>query len=126
MTSQVTSRGQLSPCPVLGARQCCVPLPVPRRCRVPPPRSPGSILQQPGEVTGAIPQLCVTHSNNTLCSLSSQGLQGGPLQGEGVPASSLIINTRRQLGTWQGLGVLDGGTGTLGGEQSHDSPGARQ
>lgn len=66
---------------------------------VSPPHSPGSILQQPGEVTSAIPQLCVTRNNNTLCSLSSRGLQGGPLQGEGVPASSLIINSRRQPGT---------------------------
>lgn len=44
-----------------------------------PPHSPGSILQQPGEVTGAIPQLCVTRSNDTLRSLSSQGSRVSPL-----------------------------------------------
>lgn len=43
------------------------------------PNSLGSILQQPGEVTGAIPQLCVTRSNDTLHSLSSQGSWVSPL-----------------------------------------------
>lgn len=79
-----------------------------------PPSSPGSILQQPGEVTGAIPQLCVTCSNDTLRSLSSQGLRAGLLRGKDVPASSLIINSRRQPGMRRGLGVPDGDRGTPG------------
>lgn len=58
-----------------------------------PPHSPGSILQQPGEVTGAIPLLCVTCSNDTLRSLSSQGLPGGPSR-----AASLVIPSRMGCG----------------------------
>lgn len=58
-----------------------------------PPHSPGSILQQPGEVTGAIPLHCVTCSNDTLRSLSSQGLPGGPSR-----AASLVIPSRMGCG----------------------------
>lgn len=58
-----------------------------------PLHSPGSILQQPGEVTGAIPQLCVTCSNDTLRSLSSQGLPGGP-----SPVTLLTILSRMGCG----------------------------
>lgn len=66
-----------------------------------PPHSPGSILQQPGEVTGAIPQLCVTCSNDTLRSLSSQGLPGGP-----SPVTLLIIPSRMGCGRAWGSRVV--------------------
>lgn len=67
------------------------------------PPLPGQHFAQ-REVTGAIPELCVTFSNDTLRSLSSQGLPGGP-----SPAALLVIPSRMGCGRVWGSRVVTQG-----------------